>query len=254
MSQDLTFSTAISGHTDRDIELRGVPLTELIAEANFVATLFLSLTGRRPTVPEEKVLNALLVAAIDHGIEPSSGFVPRVVAASGNSILTCMAASLLALGPYHGGAITGAMEVLTLVDEHSEDKEISATWLVKKYRAEGKRIPGFGHPLYKDKDPRTQQLFQLAREAGLSLDYMNLALQIEHTLEEETLKKLVINVDGALAALLLTMGIHPLAGNAIFGVARAAGSIAHSIEEQTSGKWVRRLSSSAIQYDPDGDK
>lgn len=254
MSQDLTFSTAVSGRTHRDIELRGIPLTQLIGEANFVSTLFLSLTGRTPTEPEEKVLNALLVAAIDHGIEPASGFVPRVVASSGSSVLACMAASLLALGPYHGGAITGAMEVLIAVDEYSEDKEVSATWLVKKYKTEGKRVPGFGHPVYKDKDPRTQQLFHLAREAGVSLDYMNLALQIEHTLEEETLKKLVINVDGALAALLLTLGIHPLAGNAIFGVARAAGSIAHIVEEQSSGKWVRRLASNAVQYECNEDE
>jgi len=251
MSQNLTFSTAISGHTSNDIELRGIPLTELIAEANFVSTLFLSLTGRKPNEAEEKVLNALLVAAIDHGIEPASGFVPRVVASSGNSVLTCMATSLLALGPYHGGAITGAMEVLKTVDDYSEDKEVAATWLVKKYRAEHTRIPGFGHPIYKKKDPRTQQLFSLAREAGMSLDYMNLALQIEHTLEEETLKKLVINIDGAMAALLLTMGFDVLSGNALFGVARAAGSIAHIIEEQNSGDWVRRLSPGDVTYTPE---
>lgn len=251
MSQDLTFKTTVSGHTKNDLELRGVPLTQLISEANFVATFFLSLTGRKPTAAEEKVLNALLVAAVDHGINPASGFVPRVVASSGNSVLTAMASSLLALGPYHGGAITGAMEVLREVNEYSDDKEKAATWLVKKYRSEKKRVPGFGHPVYKKVDPRTQQLFQLAREAELPLDYINLAKQVEHTLEEETLKKLVINVDGALAALLLSMGIDPLAGNAIFGVARVAGSIAHIVEEQKSGEWVRRVRPEDVEYSPE---
>ena len=85
----------------------------------------------------------------------------------------------------------------------------------------------------------------------MSLDYMNLALQIEHTLEEETLKKLVINIDGAMAALLLTMGFDVLSGNALFGVARAAGSIAHIIEEQNSGDWVRRLSPGDVTYTPE---
>lgn len=250
MTRDMTFSTAISGRTDQDIELRGTPLTKLIAEANFVATLFFSLTGRKPTAPEERVLNALLVAAIDQGLEPASGFVPRVVASSGNSVVTCMAATLLALGPYHGGAVTGAMEVFELVNGYSDDKESAATWLVKKYRSEKQRVPGFGHSVYKDKDPRTQQLFMLARDAGLALEYMNLALQIEHTIEQETLKKQVINIDGALAALLLAMGIHPSAGNGLFAVARAAGCIAHCIEEQSTKEWVRRLPSSAIRYVP----
>ena len=248
MSQDLTFKTSVSGHTEHDLELRGIPLTELISEANFVSTLFLSLTGRKPNEAEEKVLNALLVAAIDHGINPASGFVPRVVASSGNSVLTAMAASLLALGPYHGGAITGAMKVLQEVDAHGEDKETAAQWLVKSYRSEKKRVPGFGHPVYKKVDPRSQQLFQLAREAGLSLDYIDLAKVIETTLEEETLKTLVINIDGAMAALLLTMGLTPEAGNAVFGVSRVAGSIAHIIEEQQSGDWVRRVPPEDVSY------
>ncbi|MCA9368921.1 MAG: citryl-CoA lyase [Pseudomonadales bacterium] len=248
MSQDLSFTTTISGHTDKDLELRGIPLTELISEANFVSTFFLSLTGRKPNVAEEKVLNALLVAAIDHGINPASGFVPRVVASSGNEMLTCMATSLLALGPYHGGAITGAMKVLQEVNEKGDDKEAAAQWLVKKFRSEKKRVPGFGHPIYKKVDPRSQQLFQLARDVGLSLDYIHIAKAIETTLEEETLKTLVINIDGAMAALLLTMGIAPEAGNAVFGVARVAGSVAHILEEQRSGQWVRRVPAEDVTY------
>jgi citrate synthase len=89
--QDLTFTTKISGNTEKGAELRGTPLHELINEANFVSTLFLSITGRKPSDAECKLLNAMLVASIDHGIEPASGFVPRVIAASGNSLLTAMA-------------------------------------------------------------------------------------------------------------------------------------------------------------------
>ncbi len=254
MSQKLDFKTSVSGHGQHDLELRGIPLTTLIGEANFVSTLFLSVTGKKPTAAEEKVLNALLVGAIDHGIDPASGFVPRVVASSGNDVLTCMASSLLALGPYHGGAITGAMEVLKAVDEYSEDTEAGATWLVKTYRADKKRIPGFGHPVYTKKDPRTEQLFILARNAGLDIHYINIAKQIASVLEAELLKPLVINIDGALAALLMAMKIDPLAGNALFGVARVAGSIAHIVEEQRSGDWVRRLPDGAVSYAPDTQK
>ena len=250
MSQDLTFTTSVSGRGEKGLEVRGHAVTTLIAEATFVQTFFLSLTGKMPSEAEERVLNALLVAAFDHGINPASGFVPRVVASSGNDILTCMASALLALGPYHGGAISGAMGVFQEIDAYSENKEEAALWLVKKYRAEKRRVPGFGHPVYTEHDPRTQQLFSLARSAGMPIHYMNLALQVAHTLEEQTLKRLVINVDGALAALLLTLGIDSKAGDAIFGVARVAGSIAHIVEEQKSGKWVRRIAPEDIHYKP----
>ena len=96
MAQDLTFQTTVSGHTSNGVELRGIPLEELITEADFVSTVFLSLTGNKPTAPQKKLFNAILVASIDHGIQPASGFVPRVVAASGNDILTAMASTLLA--------------------------------------------------------------------------------------------------------------------------------------------------------------
>jgi citrate synthase len=69
---------------------------------------------------------------------------------------------------------------------------------------------------------------------------------MEHTVEEILQKKLVLNVDGAMAALLLALDISPKAGNAIFGVARVAGSVAHIVEEQSSGQWVRRLPKGSV--------
>lgn len=247
MVQDLTFKTRISNHAHDGLYLRGIPLTQLIEEADFVSTLFLSMVGRKPKSSELKVLNAVLVAAIDHGIEPSSGFVPRVVAASGNDILTAMASSLLALGPYHGGAISACMDVLLETNRLNEDKEAAAREMILHYKELHKRVPGFGHPHYKDEDPRTKQLFEVARTAGLDSSYPNLARIMENTLEEVMNRRLVLNIDGAMAALLLAMDISPLAGNAIFGVARVAGSIAHIIEEQSSGEWVRRLAPGSVE-------
>ena len=110
MAKDLTFKTSVSGHTDQGHELRGQQLSSLVDQADFTATLFLAITGKPPTPSELFVFNAILTASIDHGIEPASGFVPRVVAASGNDAKTAMASTLLALGDYHGGAINGAME------------------------------------------------------------------------------------------------------------------------------------------------
>jgi citrate synthase len=251
MSKDLTFVTAISAHTTQGLVIRGKKLTSLVSEADFVATLFLSLTGRKAKKSEKKILNALLVAAMDHGINPASGFVPRAVASSGGDVLSAMASALLALGPHHGGAVTNAMRILLEVSEDGEDKEAACERLIDTYRLAKKRISGFGHPTYTKSDPRSVQLFKLGREEGLDILYMNLAKQMEHSLEQKLNKPLVLNIDGAMAALLLTIGIDPIAGNAIFGVARVAGSIAHITEEQNSKAGVRRIKPEDIEYAPE---
>lgn len=251
MSQDLSFVTAVSGHTTKGIMLRNHPLLDLVEEADFVSTLFLSMTGRKPKKNEKKIMNAILVSSIDHGINPASGFVPRVVASSGNDILTCMASSLLALGPYHGGAITSAMQVFLAVSKDGDDIEKACDNLIDDYRIQKKRVPGFGHPKYTKVDPRAKLLFDMARKADLEIVYMNIAKQMEHSLEQKLNRKLVLNIDGAIAALLLTLGIDLIAGNAVFGLARVAGSIAHIVEEQKSGKWVRRIKEADVEYAPE---
>lgn len=248
MADDLTFTTKVSGTTAKGHELRGHVLTDLVNEADFVATLHLSITGRQPSPSEKKVLNAILVAAIDHGINPASGFVPRVVAASGNDIHVAMASTLLALGPRHGGAITDCMKVLAEVTQRDGDLEKACQAYVEEKKGQKVRIAGFGHAQYKDEDPRTTQLYQLAQAAGLDNMYVNVTHMIEYALEKSSGRKLVINVDGAIAALLLTMGFDPLAGNALFGLARVAGSIAHIIEEKQENKTVRRLNEEQVKY------
>ncbi|MCA9369655.1 MAG: hypothetical protein H6774_01200 [Pseudomonadales bacterium] len=244
MSAGLHFDTTVSTTaSDGSHLLRGKALTECIDDADFVSTFFLSLTGREPTQVESRLLNAMLVASLDHGVEPSSMFVPRVVASTGNEMLHCMATSLLALGPLHGGAITGAMEMFYSLKD-KEDKEQACVQLVEEFRAKKKRVPGYGHPKYKDKttgDPRAQQLLQMAEKGGLDTSVTMTARILENTLEWKLNKVLVLNIDGAMAALLTTFGIAPEAGNGIFGVARVAGSIAHIVEEQESDAGVRRL-------------
>lgn len=251
MASDLKFKTSITGTVQGNQVIRDVKLDELISGADFVSTLFLSITGKKATPAESKLLNTILVAAFDHGVAPASGFVPRVVVASGNSVLTAMASTLLALGEHHGGAVTNAMKLYQNIISHGENNIDQAVIdLVKDYRAKNKRIPGFGHPVYRDADPRVQMLFSMARREEIDLKYLNLAYSIETQLEYSVGRKLVINIDGAVAALLLTLGFSVDAGNAIFGLARVAGSIAHILEEKEQANGVRRLKDEDIEYQP----
>ncbi len=97
MSSDLTFHTAISGEHQGKLYVRGVSVKKLITEADFVASLFLSITGTLPSEDAKVLLNAILVAALDPGLEPASGFTPRVAVSSGAEITTAIATSMLVL-------------------------------------------------------------------------------------------------------------------------------------------------------------
>src|SRR5690606_20593272 len=99
---DMHFSTKVSGLVEDVHYIRSTPSGELVRSSSFPAAMFYMITGIMPSASQEKLLNAILISSMDHGVGPSSGFVPRVVASTGNSLVHSMAAGLLTLGPYHG--------------------------------------------------------------------------------------------------------------------------------------------------------
>lgn len=241
----MKFQTKISREHNGELEIRGQSMSSLINGADYVSTVYLTLTGREATAGQLKVLNAILVACIDHGIAPASGFVPRVVAASGNGVTQSLAAGVLALGPYHGAAIEDAMRVFALLAGQTET-DVKA--YVTEMRTQKKRILGFGHKVYTTADPRTETLFALAKSEGIDGPAMAAARAVESALEAEMGRKLVLNIDGAVAALLLEIGLPPEAGNGIFALARMGGMLAHIIEEKQQGTVVRRLDDEEVEF------
>ncbi len=241
---DLTFKTSVSGKHEGVHFVRDLPHADLVQNATFASSVYYMITGRMPDEAQEKIFNAILVAGMDHGISPASGFVPRVVASTGNDVAHSLAAGILALGPYHGLAIESASRTLVQVKEKGIES------LEESHFAPKKRILGLGHPHYKHTDPRTDQLFALAKEAGLSTEYQDVIYQVQTAVHDRLEKHLVINIDGAIAALLLDLGFPPQAGNALFVLARTGGMIAHILEEITNEKPVRRIDESDIEFTP----
>ncbi len=238
---NLQFQTQVSGEREGVHYVRHWPLAQLVSEASFSASVFAMITGKLPNPPQEKIFNAILVASMDHGIGPASGFVPRVVASTGNTLVHSLAAGLLALGPYHGCAIEDAAKIFSKVDKEGLQSLDASHFAAKK------RILGFGHPKYKESDPRADQLFALARQEGLNTHFQTIAYEVQKAIYEKLDKHLVINIDGAIAALLLDLGFPPEAGNGIFALARTGGMIAHILEEYQE-KPVRRIDESDITF------
>src|SRR5215468_2009504 len=94
------------------ILIRGYPLDEMMGRLGFAEAVYLLLMGELPTPAIGRMLNAVLISSIDHGVTPPSTLAARNVATSGAPLKDCVAAGILAFGPHHGGDIESCMRFL----------------------------------------------------------------------------------------------------------------------------------------------
>ncbi len=137
-------------------------------------------------------------------------------------------------------------------NNHKTNDLDAANTIITDYRNNKKRLSGFGHRLHTD-DPRTKKLFQLADDLKIAGEYVGLVKAFEQALEDVLGKKLPINVDGAIAALLCEMEFDVIFANAFFMIARVPGLVAHIYEEKTRYKPMRKIHPTDVEYDgPEG--
>ncbi|MEU8817008.1 citrate synthase family protein [Actinoplanes sp. NPDC048796] len=182
------------------------------------AELWTRLTGERGSAADHDLLNAALVLLADHDIAAST-LAARVAASTRAHPYAVVSAGLAALdGPLHGAASGLAHELLA--DALSRRDPVEA--VASRLRA-GEPIPGFGHHLYPDGDPRAKVLLDRDGPAAARARRIAAAMRDRSGVHP--------NVDLALAALTLDRGMTPDAGETIFAVARTAGWLAHALEE-----------------------
>ncbi|MBI5728899.1 MAG: citryl-CoA lyase [Candidatus Magasanikbacteria bacterium] len=238
----MPWKTALTTIQDGKEMVRGRALAQLMETMTFTEAIFFLLIGREAETRETKMLNALLVAALDHGVGAPSATVARTVVSTGNSLHTAVAAGVLTLGELHGGAIEAAAQFFK---NHFTEKDISG--LAKKLKAEKVRVPGFGHKVLAV-DERAKMLFALARKNKFHGRYCVFAEEFEKALGALSSKPLPINIDGAMAAILLEMGFAPGIMKGFFIIGRAPGLVAHVYEQMTSGEGIKRADESEIEY------
>ncbi len=237
----MQWKTKISTDKEGIHYIRGKALPKLIGEMSFTEATFFLLKGEMPKPNEAKLLDAILVSCIDHGVELPSAYVPRVIASTGNSMNAALAGGMLAIGDYHGGAIEKAAMYL---QSAKSAKEIVEEAISKK-----EVVSGLGHKIYKDVDPRSEALFTLAKKLKLSGKFIKKAQDIAEEFEKQKGKKLTLNIDMAVAALMSEMGFDYKLGKAFFCLARMPGMIAHAYEEVTEEKPYRRFEQSDVTYE-----
>src|ERR1700680_4779885 len=138
--------TALTSIAPNSILIRGYPVDEMMGRLSFADAVYLLLMGELPTAAIGRMLNAVLVSSIDHGVTPPSTLAARNVATSGAPLKDCVASGILAFGPHHGGDIETCMRFLdaglTLVRSGRSLQQAAET-LVDEWLRERQAPPGF---------------------------------------------------------------------------------------------------------------
>ncbi len=242
------WTTKVTKVEPNKLTLRGYPIDELIGHLPFSSTAFLAIAGRLPEEKEGKLFDAIITSSVDHGVTPPSCQVARTMASTGVPLVQAVAGGIGTISDYHGGAIENAMKQFLTVPEDPDKQKESATEFVTAARDAKRVLFGFGHRYHND-DPRTRRLLVLAKELGFHGKYVDYALAMADALSENLGRRMPINVDGAVGAILCEMDFPTAVGNLIFALARVPGLIAHVMEERTNEKRMRRIVITDAEYD-----
>ena len=248
------WQTALTAIAPNKILVRGYPLDEMMGRLSFADAVYLLLMGELPTPAIGRMLNAVLVSSIDHGVTPPSTLAARNVATSGAPLKDCVAAGILAFGPHHGGDIESCMRFLdaglTLV-RSGRSLQQAADTLVDDCLRDRQVPPGFGHRFH-TRDPRAARLFQMALDLELDGEHVRLLRAVERAIDarkDRLDRPLPVNVDGAIAAICADLGFAYELGNAVFLISRLPGLIAHAHEERSRQPAMRQIDPKDHDYD-----
>jgi len=252
------WTTAVTQIKPNEVRVRGYDIADLMGKVSFGQAVYLILRGELPTAEVGRLMDAMLVASIDHGATPPSALAARTVASTGATLSASVAAGIMSINQHHGGAIADAAIIMKRVIDRAEvgrcTLDVSAQEVLDEEKTAGRRVPGFGHR-YHSNDPRTARLFALAKEAGVEGLYLDAAHAIERRFAVSG-KRLPMNVDGALGAILSQLGFPADNGvmNGLFMIARVPGLVAHVMEEKTRMTPMRRIDPVAHSYDGPGSR
>jgi citrate synthase len=224
------------------VELCGIPVQNLIGTTSLAATIWLRTRGTLPDPGEAALLEAALVASVDHGPQAPSIAIARMAVTCGIDLNNAIASGVNALGDVHGGAGEQCVELLNEIIERESDgltATDAAAAVIGEYHAKSRYIPGFGHRFH-PVDPRRDPLLALVDQAvadgvvaGL---HARAARAVENALNTDQTKPVPMNIDGATAVIYAELGFPPPLARGMFVLSRSVGILAHAWEESTQGR------------------
>ncbi|MGH3209066.1 MAG: citryl-CoA lyase [Trebonia sp.] len=236
------WGTSVSRMEPGVIELRGRPVQELIGSASLPSVIWLLIRGSLPSPGEAALLEAALVASVDHGPQAPSIAAARMAATCGVGLNTAIATGAGMLGDSHGGAGEQAVQLfseISAAEHRGEDLGVATDRVLGAWRTRSRYIPGFGHRFH-PVDPRRDPLLALVenavRDGVVSGDYLRAALAVESALNRGRARPVPMNIDGATAVIYAELGFAAPLARGLFVLSRSVGILAHAWEETQQGR------------------
>jgi citrate synthase len=237
------------------VEVRGRDLCQdLMGRLSFTEYFHLLLTGSEPTDDQRFFLDLLLVAIAEHGMMPTNLAARMTLAADPGSLHGAVAAGILGCGP----VILGTSEECARLLEEAQEKVAAggapdrvAEDMARAVYASDGRMPGFGHPVHRPVDPRTERILDLADARGVSGSHVLLARCLREAVAKAWHKPLTMNVAMPIAAVMLDLGFSSATVKAVPILGRTAGLLAHLAEEREHpiGFVLAAKAEEAVEYE-----
>ena len=249
------WTTSIVDIEPGKIHMRGYPIQDLIGRISFPEMAWLMLRGELPAREQAALLEAAMVAGVDHGPHAPSIAISRMAVTCGLPVNGAMASAVNVLDDVHGGAGQQCMELMQWIAQHAGDAEPTAAHVaagLDAFRAEhGKIIPGFGHRFH-GVDPRAVRLMKMMRDARgqgvVSGRFTTIGALIEQALTEGKGTPIPMNIDGATAVIYCELGFAPELGRGLFILSRSVGILAHAWEQKQQGGRIKGPMPPSIPY------
>jgi len=246
------------GKAERDrVLVRGHDLTgDLLGSTSFTEMVGLILLNRRPSAAETRMLDALLVVLVEHGLVKPVVAARFVYSNAPESLQAAVAASLLGAGSRHLGSSEWTARFLqeALAAPGGANAPIAelAARIADDHESRRERIAGIGHRTHPDGDPRAVRLFELARETGTYGRHCELIEAVAAEAGRRRGSPLPVNVTGAIAAIASDLGFRWEITRAFALIGRTLGALGHiqeEMDEPIADELISQIQSS-VEYEP----
>jgi citrate synthase len=229
-----------------EIRLRGYAVQDLIGQVSFPQMIWLMVRGDLPTPQQARLLEAALVAGVDHGPHAPSIAIARMAVSCGAELNNAMGSAINVLGDVHGGAGQQCMELYGWIHAAMSAgaglDDAVQTGLARYDETYGKIVAGFGHRWHPI-DPRSRPLLAMveaaAADGAVKGDYVAIGWAVEKALTARKGKPIPMNIDGATAVIFCELGFEPPMGRGLFILSRSVGILAHASEQMQQGGRIK---------------
>jgi len=235
-----------------NIWIRGRNLCDdLIGKLSFTDMIVFHFLDRDPTPLQRTVVDAVLVCIMEHGMTPSAVASRVTYLGAPESLQGAVAAGLLGAGSrFVGTADASAALLARIVAKAPAERAAEARLIADEHVKAKEFLPGYGHPIHINGDPRVQRLREVALAAGAKGEYLEAMDLLGSAIKLASGKNIVINVNAAIAALLLEAELPPAIARGFNLIARCAGLVGHLLEEtaEPAGYHIWKLADEGVPY------